>query len=309
MKKPRLTVTPVDQQKLIAKAYILAWRFIGYLPYKFTAWLFLKGADHVSNKGKAMEQLRRNLSRVVGKENVTAVLVRDAMRSYARYWFEAFRLPQLAGNPDLIAQLDCGVVGKEHLIASAASTQGTVFVATHSGNWDMAGMYFAHSFGAFSTVAERLKPVELYDAFVAFRKQLGFNVIAHTTTPGEPSAMQQLKTVLETGGTVCLLGDRDLKGTGVEVEFFGENTTMPTGAVRLAQETGSKLHVVHCWFAGTIFSPQWGLSISPPIEIQNIAETVQVQATIMEENIRKHPTDWHVLQPFWLADRRQKRIN
>lgn len=301
--KPQL-----NKQKLVAQGYFLAWRLVRYLPYRWAAWLLLTGADWVSDNGKGMEQLRRNLSRVVGKDQVTALLVRNSMRSYARYWLEAFRLPQLVGDSDLIARIDRGVIGKEHLVSSVNSDRGTVLVATHSGNWDMAGMYLVHTFGTFSTVAERLKPVELYDAFVAFRKQLGFNVISHVTIPGQPPAMHQLKQVLEAGGTVCLLGDRDIKGTGVEVEFFGEKTTMPTGAVRLAEETGANLHVVHCWFEGTIDDPSWGLHISPHLPVQGVAETVQKMAALMEENIRVHPVDWHVLQPFWLADRKQKRI-
>lgn len=302
-KKPQL-----NKQRLIAQGYFLAWRLVRYLPYRWAAWLFITGADRVSDNGKGMEQLRRNLSRVVGKDQVTALLVRDAMRSYARYWLETFRLPQLAGDSDLIARIDSGVIGKEHLVSSVESDRGTVVVTTHSGNWDMAGMYFAHTFGTFSTVAERLKPVELYDAFVAFRKQLGFNVISHVSTPGEPTAMQQLEEILAAGGTVCLLGDRDIKGTGVEVEFFGEKTTMPTGAVRLAKETDANLHVVHCWFGGTTDDPSWGLRISPQLPVEGIAETVQKIAGMMEENIRSHPVDWHVLQPFWLADRKRKRI-
>jgi len=293
---------------LSAQAYLMGWKIVGRLPLPLTAALCTRAADYASDDGKGMNQLRKNLSRVVGPENVTRNLVRDAMRSYARYWLEAFRLPQLVGDPDLIARIDRGVIGKEHLVSSVNSDRGTVLVATHSGNWDMAGMYFAHTFGTFSTVAERLKPVELYDAFVAFRKQLGFNVISHVAIPGQPPAMHQLKQVLEAGGTVCLLGDRDIKGTGVEVEFFGEKTTMPTGAIRLAEETGANLHVVHCWFEGTIDDPSWGLHISPHLPVQGVAETVQKMAALMEENIRVHPVDWHVLQPFWLADRKQKRI-
>ena len=116
--------------------------------------------------------------------------------------------------------------------------------------------------------------------------------------------MEQLADVLTAGGTICLLGDRDLKGTGVSVTFFGEETTMPTGAARLAQETGASLHVVHSWFEGTIAYPEWGLSVSAPLPTGDIAATVRAQASIMERNIAAHPADWHLLQPFWLADRK-----
>ena len=79
---------------------------------------------------------------------------------------------------------------------------------------------------------------------------------------------------------------------------------MPTGAARLGEETGASLHVVHSWFEGTTAHPEWGLSVSAPLPTGDIAATVRAQAAIMERNIAAHPADWHLLQPFWLADRK-----
>ena len=40
---------------------------------------------------------------------------------------------------------------------------------------------------------------------------------------------------------VCLLADRDLTGDGIEVEFFGERTTLPGGPALLALRGGAPL--------------------------------------------------------------------
>jgi phosphatidylinositol dimannoside acyltransferase len=40
---------------------------------------------------------------------------------------------------------------------------------------------------------------------------------------------------------VCLLCDRDIPRNGVEVEFFGERTTMPAGPVTIAMRTGAPI--------------------------------------------------------------------
>ena len=40
---------------------------------------------------------------------------------------------------------------------------------------------------------------------------------------------------------MCLLSDRDIGGGGVEVEFFGERTTLPGGPATLALRTGAPL--------------------------------------------------------------------
>ena len=39
---------------------------------------------------------------------------------------------------------------------------------------------------------------------------------------------------------VCLMADRDLTRSGVEVDFFGEPTRMPAGPAKLAIETGAR---------------------------------------------------------------------
>ena len=86
------------RERLTAAAYIAGWKLTSTLPKPVAKVLFDWGADVASKKGKGPEQLRRNLARVVGPENVTRDLVRRSMRSYMRYWREAFQLPAMAGR-------------------------------------------------------------------------------------------------------------------------------------------------------------------------------------------------------------------
>lgn len=278
-----------------ALGYLAGWRLVRHLPDRLAHALFTAGADLASDEGRGMEMLRRNLSRVVGPENVTAELVRDSVRSYARYWREAFRLPAIRENPDLDARLMAGLAGRDHLETALNSGRGVVLVLPHSGNWDMAGLFMVRNYGRITTVAERLKPEVLFNAFVDFRESLGFEVLAHTGgTPSYP----RLREVLAEGGIVTLLGERDLKRRGVPVKFFGEETTMPAGPAQLALDTGAALHVVHCWFTGE----GWGMSVSEELEVDTLEETVQRIADGFAANIAAHPEDWHMLQPLWPAD-------
>lgn len=283
------------RQNLSAAGYIAGWKVVAYLPAAITRPLFTLGADIASRRGKGMPQLRKNLARVVGESNVTDRLVRDSMRSYARYWLESFRLPRMVGEPNLVERYHSGMIGTDILEASLSAGKGVVLVLPHSGNWDMAGMYLAAKYESFTTVAERLKPESLYDAFVDFRESLGFSVVPHQGTTGP---YERLLEVVQQGGVVALLGERDLKKSGVEVEFFGETTRMPSGAARLALDSGAPLHVAHCWFDGS----GWGTKVSPALEGESVAELVQAIARGFEENIREHPVDWHMLQPLWLKD-------
>ena len=291
-------MTRVD---LATAGYLLGWRLVGHLPATWTAPLFRWGADRASDNGAGMDMLRRNLARVVGPEQVTRQLVRSSMRSYARYWHEAFRLPQLAGQPRLMNELDHGVRGRSHIDAALGKGRGLILTLPHTGNWDMAGMWLAQRYGGFATVAERVKPEALFDAFVDFREQLGFEVLP--LTGGDRPPFSRLKEVLEGNGIVCLLGERDLTGGGIPVKFFGEYTTMPVGPTKLALETGAPLAVAHSWFNEPSTSQHsWGFSVAPPVEVTTLHHTAQRVADGFAANIAQHPHDWHALQPIWPTD-------
>lgn len=284
-----------------ALGYLAGWRFIGRLPEPLARWLFRLGADKASDQGRGMEQLRRNLSRVVGPENVTRELVRDSMRSYARYWLEAFRLPEMMKDPGLKTQLASSVIGMAALDRSLASGRGVILTLPHSGNWDMAGLFLVNHHGTFTTVAERLRPEVLYEAFIDYRESLGFQVLPLT---GGAQPFPQLRKTLEAGGVVCLMGERDLRNTGVPALMFGEETSLPAGPAKLARETGAALHVAHAWYPE---EGGWGFSISDEVEVGDLAETVQRIADLFSANIAAHPADWHMLQPQWHVDHEQLR--
>lgn len=295
----------MKQREFAAAGYLAGWAVVRKLPVSMARVLFNWGADRVSRNGQGMNMLRKNLTRVVGPANVTRRLVRDSVRSYARYWREAFRLPSLAGDPALLDRLTEGVVGREAFDASVESGRGVILTLPHSGNWDMAGMWLVNNYGQFTTVAERVKPEVLFEAFVDFRESLGFEVLA--LTGGEQPPYERLKEVLNQGGIICLLGERDVKQTGVEVDFFGEKTTMPAGSAQLAMETGAALHVVHSWFYEDEQGPGWGLSASDEVDVTTLAETQQRIADLFAANIAAHPADWHMLQPQWTADQKSRK--
>lgn len=294
-----------SKDDLAAAGYMAGWRFVRMLPESVAYKLFEFGADIASKGGRGPEQLRKNLGRVVGAENVTRALVRDSMRSYMRYWCEAFRLPAIHRRPGFHEQLKAGIEGLENFEAAYARGKGVILALPHTGNWDMAGAFLVGHVGGFTTVAERLKPESLYQAFVDFRESLGFEVLPLT---GGAQPFDTLKARLNEGKVIALLSERDLSRTGVSVEFFGEPANMAAGPALLAQQTGAALCAVHLWFEkaqdGT---PRWGKSVSVPIEVTTVEETTQRLADRFEEAIARHPADWHMLQPQWNSDVEERR--
>ena len=79
-----------------------------------------------------------------------------------------------------------------------------------------------------TVVVERIEPPELFDWFAELRAKLGMTVV-----PLGPDAGRATLQALTRNEIVCLLCDRDIGGGGVEVEFFGERTTLPAGPATL----------------------------------------------------------------------------
>ncbi|MFD8245115.1 phosphatidylinositol mannoside acyltransferase [Nocardia sp. NPDC059691] len=293
-------------EQLGAAGYAAGWRLVRALPEPTARRLFEWGADRVARRanrefhaGGEPNQLRRNLARVLGvlPADVPDELIVASMRSYARYWREAFRLPTMDH-----AAIDYDVGGLEHLDAAIAKGRGVLLVLPHSGNWDIAGVWLVQHYGGPTTVAERLKPESLFERFVAYRESLGFEVIP--LTGGEQPPFGLLAARLRQNKIVCLLGERDLTGKGVPVQFFGERTWMPAGAAKLAIETGAALLPVHAWFEVDADGREdWGLKVEAPLNVSDgVAAATQALAETFAANIAEHPADWHMLQPLWESD-------
>lgn len=285
--------------RLAELGYAAGWRLARVAPGEMTTRVFRAGADLAARRdGAGARQLRRNLVRVVPEATSAELdaLVRDGLRSYARYWQETFTLP-CADHGALLDRLDGAMEGVEHLNDALARGRGVVVALPHSGNWDMAGLWFVKNHGVFSTVAERLQPEALYQRFVDYRASLGFDIVP-LTGAGNPTP--RLLRRLRAGGVVCLLADRDLTGTGAAVEFFGGSARMPVGPARLAAVTGATLLVIGCWFT----PDGWGIRFHPPVPTpkRSAAEATQVVADCFATDIAAHPQDWHMLQPLWIDD-------
>jgi phosphatidylinositol dimannoside acyltransferase len=283
--------------------YAAGWMMVRAMPEFAARNAFDAGALYASRNG-GPAQLRKNLARVIGvpPKDVPGSLMRASLASYARYWRETFRLPTMdhRGLGQRLAEL---VAGDGNLDAALTDGRGAVMALPHSGNWDMAGVWLAQTYGRFSTVAERLKPESLYRRFIEYRESLGFEVIP--LSGGEQPPFQLLSERLRDNKIVCLMAERDLTRSGVQVDFFGEPTRMPAGSAKLAIKTGAALLPVHCWYEGN----DCRIDIHPPLDCSSgdVGVITQALADVFARNIAAHPADWHMMQPQWPADLSDER--
>ncbi|MEW1912293.1 phosphatidylinositol mannoside acyltransferase [Kitasatospora sp. NPDC085895] len=292
------------KDRLVYWLYAAGWAVVKRLPERVARTLFERIADRVwRGRGKGVLQLEANLRRVHPEADEARLreLSRAGMRSYMRYWMESFRLP--AWSLQRIADA-MSVKGLEQLNEAMSAGRGAVIALPHMGNWDLAGAWIASAGGyPFTTVAERLKPEQLFDRFVAYREGLGMEVLP--LTGSDVSVIGTLARRLRQGKLVCLLGDRDLSAAGLQVDFFGEPTRMPAGPAALALRTGAALFPVTLWYDGPLMRAEIHPEIPPPAEGDQRERTsamVQALADVWAEGIREHAEDWHMLQKLWLAD-------
>ncbi len=289
-------------------AFLVAMRVSRYLP----VWLIRAAAAAGAwgawlRHGKGVRRLEDNYHRVTGLEGKDLRrLSRKGMASVARYYAEVLELPRMDA-----AQVDARmrVVGMEESAATIAK-DGRVCVALgHSGNWDLVGAWTCRNLGSVRTVAEVLKPREVFDEFVKLREGVGMTVLG---LEGGGTFRQLMAIAMREGGVVALLSDRDLSGTGVEVEMWGQKVRVAPGPAAFALATKTTLAVLYAryeriygvrrWRArsrwGSVMEFGGVIPVPSGTKAEQIAQMSQAWATILADRIATYPEDWHMMQRF-----------
>jgi phosphatidylinositol dimannoside acyltransferase len=294
-----LTASPLPRDRLAGVAFGLAWSATRHLPERPAGRLFETIADRVwRQRGAGVLRLEANLRRAAPDADDEAVrqLSRQALRSYFRYWHEAFRLPALA--PSRVVD---GVVtsGEPALRAEFGRGEGAIIALPHMANWDLAGAWACRTGMPVTTVAERLRPESLYRKFVRYRERLGMEVLPLT---GGASPLAGLRGALAGGRLVCLLADRDFAGAGAVVSLLGEPARVAAGPAALARITGAPLFAAALTYQG----PLMHIAFSPPIPVRQgrdgLTAMAQDMADWFSSGIRRAPHDWHMMQPVFVSD-------
>jgi KDO2-lipid IV(A) lauroyltransferase len=325
-------LSPRLSERLTGVAYQLGWKVICRFPQSWARWVFMAVADIAwRRQGPKVQVLEANLRRVLIYQDSSPVvdgpvvdgpvvdgpvvdggelraLSRAALRSYARYWLEVFRLPVIPVER-IMSGMHFRGPGKEAMLAHLKAGRGVVIALPHMGNFEQAGVWvIASGAGKLTTVAERLKPESVYQSFVRFRQTLGFEVLPLT---GGAGPFVTLAARLRAGRLVCLVSDRDLKESGIEVELLGEKARIAASAA-LAMHTGAALLPTATWFD----EDGWGACIYDEVPVpasgtraEKVAAMSQQLANVFSEAIAEHPQDWHMLQRVFLADLDSARLS
>lgn len=241
----------------------------------------------------------RHMARVLDNGSDTDEASREMMRSYGRYYAEAL-WARADKVPDMLENTE--VVGIEHILKARDEGTGMIYALPHMGNWEAAApVAISHGIPVVA-VAEVLPNQRITDWFTGMRAEYGIEIVLAT---GRLEVMRKLEEAIGDNKAVALLADRDLKGRGIDVEFFGETTTMPPGPATLALRTGAPLLPVGCYFRKGGYT----VVVRPPVPIpengtktEKVAALAQALAHEFEGLIGVAPEQWHLVVPNWPSD-------
>jgi len=258
--------------------------------------------------GKSRQRLEDNLHRVTGLAGKELSRLSHAgMVSAARYYAEVLEMPRITSE-QVRARLR--FVNEKDALAAIKRGPGAVVALGHSGNWDLVGAKTVLEIAPVTSVAEVLKPREVFDQFVELRAKIGLRIYGHEGSRTFRELLREAKSGEER--IIALLADRDISGTGTEVEMFGHRVKVAPGPAALAIASGLPLLTVTSYYERLrggrrrAARSKWGLvmefgPVFDPADFKGadgVQALSQAWAEWLGSAIEKHPQDWHMLQRF-----------
>ena len=215
-------------------------------------------------------------------------------RNHSKAYADLMRLP-IARVEDLAGLLH--VEGVEHLEAARTRGKGVMVISAHMGSWEVAAAIWSSTIAPVSLFAEELEPRELFDWYRRTRARLGISVL-----PATRSGLRKVLEALDANEMVVTAIDRDMLGTGLEVEFFGRPARIPEGPAAIALKRGTPLLPV-CVLRNP--DDTYQAIGSPPIFAEptgdhqaDVRRVTKKLVRHLEEIIRAHPKQWHMPHPI-----------
>lgn len=239
-----------------------------------------------------------NLRHVLGDDAELDLLRRKARQTFrysARNFYDLVRLRRLSAT-DMEGMVE--FIGDWRLLDEAlARGKGAIFVTAHTGAFDFGGQLIPLHGYPCTLVTVRTVAEFLHEAITYLRASKGFGL--EEATPG---GLRRLMRALRRGQTIGLATDRDFLRNGASVRFFGHETTLPVGAVRLSLETGAAIVPLICRRHRTRHT----LVLDEPLWLEKTGDAagdlacgLQRIAAILERHIGAAPEQWVMFQRVW----------
>jgi lauroyl/myristoyl acyltransferase len=261
--------------------YSLA-EFSGYALYLFST--------------KRRDVVRNNMKRALGLEREKTKLrreVRHVFQNVAKNYFDLIKLSRTRLN-----KFDgkFKIEGWHNLAKAVEDGKGVIIATAHLGNFE-AGVQALVSRGIdISVLVEAFETTPFLRNIAVLRQSNGVKIL-----PVNGRGLKEGLRILNHGGIIAIVSDRDVQGNGIKVNFLGKVTPLPYGAISLALRTGAAVVPV---FSIRASGRSCSIHIEPPLRLiehedrdQSLRVNVEQLVSVMEKYIRRYPEQWTVLEP------------
>jgi KDO2-lipid IV(A) lauroyltransferase len=208
---------------------------LGWVPHR-TGLVFARGlADLLFALGLRRRVLMANLDHVYADQRSQREkrrIARSANRNLFMTVYEMLRASNPRASAEVAGYMTLHPPELAHSMSSEAP--GLMAAVAHSGNVDLCGLRWAHSYSRpIAVVMKRLKGERLSALLVEARERYGFGVLRTRDTGTMRAAQQRIRD----GELVCILPDQYARGRGVVVDFLGRPASTHKGAAIAALES------------------------------------------------------------------------
>ena len=221
--------------------------------------------------------------------------IRSVFKHMIRNYFDLTKLSQL--RLDKLEE-NVTIEGWHHLADAVTNARGTIIASAHLGNFDFAAQVLALRGIKMTIFVEDSNSTPFLRNVAKLRQGNGARTI-----PVSTGALREGLQILRHGGTIGITCDRDIQGNGLKVNFFGEVTLLPVGAVSLALRTGAAIVPI---FGVRQSNNRYSIYIEPPLRIfgngdrsHSVRAGLEKLTAIMERYIRQYPEQLAMLEPIW----------
>jgi len=243
-----------------------------------------------------------NLSHVLPAESTQEDHVRAVRRLFYYSTLSYYHLFHNAGRRDLqpeefrpSVQMPAEVRG--YLEDAVATGRGLMVLGSHSSNFDLCGIAFAHYAPVPVQALSLADPPPGYQIINDLRSRA-----RGTLTPITPQTLREAIERLRSGGIVLTGVDRPVPGANSPVTFFGQPACLPTGYIRIPLITDCLVMTLSFVWDGVSYR----IRANPPMEMERTGDrerdvVVNVQRVLaqIEDFVRAAPDQWMVFLPVW----------
>jgi KDO2-lipid IV(A) lauroyltransferase len=235
--------------------------------------------------------VENNLKIVLKTDHVPRAQVRAVFRNFGKYLLEFFTMTRRL-QPGFI-ESNIHITNIEYLNEVLQKGKGGILASAHLGNWEMGGAVMPMLGFPLSVVALAHKDPRVNILFNAKREAFGAMVIQTDV------AVRRVMEHLERNRFVAILADRDFGSHGIMMDFLGQQAMIPKGAAYFSIKTGAPIIPI---FFIRRDDDHFEISVHPPIDPPHLPdnkitdkeakECIQRYLTVIEDEIRKNPTQW-----------------